>query len=212
MLPSPGKMTIGAGSEVDAAVARAYEKARLRMSLVHDALIDRSNTRDNTPAFCEIGFRPGRGATLHVMLKGGGSDNASRVVMLPPAAGRAGIEEAVLACVCEKASSACPPLIIGIGIGATFDKVGSLAKKALLRDVATSAKQPEVAAFEKELLEKINSTGIGPAGLGGATTALAVHINTAPCHIAALPLAINMGCSAMRSASVEFIEERFDAV
>ena len=190
-------------SEVDGAVARAYEMGKLRKSLLADAFFDRSNTGDNTPAFVQVGFRPGRGATLHVMLKGGGSDNASRVVMLPPGAGYEGIKAEVLACVREKGSAACPPLVIGIGIGATFDKVGGLAKHALLRRVDEQHADPKVRQLEEELLREVNATGVGPAGLGGDTTALAVKVNTAACHIAALPLAINMGCCAMRSASME---------
>lgn len=190
-------------SGVDDAVARAYEQGRFRMSMLRDALFNRENTGNNTPAFCEVKFVPGSRAVLHVMLKGGGSDNASRVVMLPPGAGAAGVKEAVLNCVREKAANACPPLIIGVGVGATFDKVAGLAKHALLREVGTPARSPEAAAFEADLLAAVNATGIGPAALGGATTALAVHLETAPCHIAALPVAINMGCCAMRSASIE---------
>ena len=137
-----------------------------------------------------------------MLLKGGGSDNASRVVMLPPGAGRAGIVDVVTGCVREKAANACPPLLVGVGIGATFDKVAGLAKHALLREVGSPAKSEGAAALEAELLEAVNATGIGPAALGGAPTALAVHVETAPCHIAALPVAVNMGCSAMRSASI----------
>ena len=155
-------------SQVDDAVARAYTDGRLRMSVVRDALFDRANTGDNTPAFAEIATRPGHGATLHVLLKGGGSDNASRVV-------------------------------------ATFDKVAGLAKHALLREIGSPAASPKHAAFERELLEAINATGIGPGALGGKTTALAVHLETAPCHIAALPVAVNMGCSAMRSVSIDLL-------
>ena len=192
-------------SLVDDAVARAYGDGRLRKSLVRDALFDRANSGDNTPAFCELALVPGRGATVHVMLKGGGSDNASRVVMLAPGAGAAGVREVVLDCVREKAANACPPLVIGLGVGATFDKVGGLAKRALLRPVGSPAASPEAAAFEEELLEEVNATGIGPAALGGRTTALAVHLQTAPCHIAALPVAVNMGCCAMRTAEAELI-------
>ncbi len=190
-------------AEVDAVVARAYEEAHLRKSVVKDAFFDRTNTGDNTPAFCEVAFshHPGT-ARLHVMLKGGGSDNASRVVMLTPGAGRQGVIDEVLRCVEEKAANACPPLVIGIGIGSTFDKVASLAKKALMRPVYEDAARP-TDAFEQELLTLVNATGIGPAGIGGKTTALAVKVNTAPCHIAALPLAINMGCYALRRCSVE---------
>lgn len=192
-------------SQVNDAVARAYADGKLRMSLVHDALLNRSNTNANTPAFCELAFRPGKGASLHVMLKGGGSDNASRVVMLPPGSGREGIKREVLACVREKAANACPPLIVGVGIGATFDKVAGLAKHALLRPVGTPAENIEVAQFEGELIEAVNALGIGPAALGGNATALAVQVETAPCHIAALPIAINMGCCAMRSKSITLI-------
>lgn len=198
-------------SQVNDAVARAYADGRLRMSVLADALVDRTNTRTNAPAFCELKLVPGAGATLHMMLKGGGSDNASRVVMLAPGAGRAGIRRAVLDCVRDKAANACPPLVIGLGIGATFDKVAGLAKHALLREVGTPASAPETAAFEAELLQAVNATGIGPAALGGAPTALAMNIETAPCHIAALPLAINMGCCAMRSKSIVLIAEDDDS-
>ncbi len=199
-------------SEVDAAVRRAYTEGRLRMSLVKDALFDRRNTSDNTPAFKELRVVPGHACTLHVMLKGGGSDNASRLVMLPPSAGAEGIKREVLACVREKAANACPPLLIGIGVGATFDKVASLAKHALLREIGTPAESDAAAAFEAELLEAVNATDIGPGALGGFPTALAVHLETAPCHIAALPLAINMGCTAMRSATIELIDDKGNAI
>ena len=192
-------------SRVNDAVARAYTDGRLRMSLVRDALFDRANTGDNTPAFCELKLVPGDSATLHVLLKGGGSDNASRVVMLPPGSGADSVRRVVLDCVREKAANACPPLVIGLGVGATFDKVAGLAKHALLREVGSSAASAEAAAFEEELLAEVNALGIGPAALGGAPTALAVHLETAPCHIAALPVAVNMGCCAMRSASVQLV-------
>ena len=192
-------------SRVNDAVARAYTDGRLRMSLVRDALFDRANTGDNTPAFCELKLVPGDSATLHVLLKGGGSDNASRVVMLPPGAGADSVRRVVLDCVREKAANGCPPLVIGLGVGATFDKVAGLAKHALLREVGSSAASAEAAAFEEELLAEVNALGIGPAALGGAPTALAVHLETAPCHIAALPVAVNMGCCAMRSASVQLV-------
>ena len=190
---------------INAAVAEAYRDAKLRMSVVRDALLDRTNTGDNTPAFVDIalGARGGTGATVHVMLKGGGSDNASRVEMLAPSAGMAGVARVVLEAVEAKATGACPPLLVGVGVGATFDKVGGLAKKALLREIGTPPSDPRLAAFEAELLSAVNGTGIGPAGLGGDTTALAVHVATAPYHIAALPVAVNLGCCAVRSASVE---------
>lgn len=191
-------------SQVNDAVATAYIDARLRKSVVKDALFDRANTENNTPAFCEIHFvdEPGV-ARLHVMLKGGGSDNASRVVMLTPSAGKQGIIDTVLACVREKAANACPPLIVGVGVGATFDKVGGLAKQALMRPLGTTHPNSQAAEFEAELLAAINATGIGAGALGGSTTALGVRVNTAPCHIAALPVAVNMGCSAMRRDTLE---------
>lgn len=193
-------------SQVDDAVSRAYDKACLRKSIVKDALFDRANTQTNTPAFCEVRFSDiPETALLHIMLKGGGSDNASRVVMLPPSAGIDGVKEEVLACVREKAANACPPLIVGVGIGSTFDKVAGLAKKALMRKVDDQHVSHEVAAFEQELLAMINETNIGANGLGGNTTALSVKVATAPCHIAALPLAINLGCSAMRRTTIDLV-------
>ncbi len=191
---------------IDDAVASAYAEGALRMSVAKDALSDRSNTGNNTPAFVEIVSRPGTGATVHVMLKGGGSDNSSAVAMLEPADGVAGIERFVLDTVSAKVIGACPPVVIGVGIGATFDKVGGLAKMALLRPLSQAARTPDAAALQERLLAAVNSTGIGPAGLGGDTTALAVQVVTAPCHIAALPVAVNMGCSAMRSVTFEVAE------
>ena len=190
-------------ADVNAVVAKAYCGNNLRKSLVRDALFDRSNSGDNTPAFCEVHLSDTPGARIKVMCKGGGSDNASRVVMLVPGAGKQGVIDAVLACVREKAANACPPLVIGVGVGATFDKVAGLAKHALMRPIDAIASDPHIAAFEQELLEAVNATGIGAAALGGDTTALAVRVETAPCHIAALPLAVNMGCSAMRRGTYE---------
>lgn len=190
-------------SKLDAAVADAYESAGLRKSLVHDALFDRTNTGDNTPAFCELSVSETPGARLHIMLKGGGSDNASRVLMLNPAAGKQGLIDEVLRCVEEKAANACAPVILGIGVGSTFDKVAGLAKRALMRPIDREALDPRIAALEEELLGIVNASGVGPGGLGGKTTALAVKIKTAPCHIAAFPLAINMGCSALRRCTIE---------
>jgi fumarate hydratase subunit alpha len=199
--PVPGNIQ----AAVDEAVRRAYAEASLRMSVVRDALVDRTNTGDNTPAFVEVvpAARPGLGATVHVMLKGGGSDNASRVVMLPPSAGFDGVKRVVLDAVEEKATGACPPLVIGVGVGSTFDKVGALAKKALLREIGSPPSDARLAELEAELLAAVNATGIGPAGLGGDTTALGVHLATAPCHIASLPVAVNFGCCAVRSITVE---------
>lgn len=193
----------GLQDAVNGAVAAAYRENGLRMSVVHDALLDRSNTGDNTPAFLDVTARSGPGATVHVMLKGGGSDNASSLMMLDPSAGEDGIVDAVVRAVEAKATGACPPLVIGVGIGGTFDTVAKLAKKALLAPIDVSNADDRVAVLEQRLLEAVNATGIGPAGLGGRTTALAVRVLTAPSHIAALPLAVNLGCCAMRSVTVE---------
>lgn len=190
-------------SAIDTAVAESYAHAGLRMSVVADALLDRTNTGNNTPAFVDVTYRPGAGATVHVMLKGGGSDNASAIAMLDPSAGEDGVLDAVVAAVRARATGACPPLVVGVGVGGTFDSVGKLAKKALLRPVDAPPADERLAAFERRLLEAVNATGIGPAGLGGRTTALAVSVVTAPCHIAALPVAINLGCSAVRTATVQ---------
>ena len=191
-------------SEVNDVVAHAYTQNALRKSVVRDALFDRTNTQDNTPAFCELRFVDEPGAAhLHVMLKGGGSDNASCVTMLTPSAGKQGVIDTVIARVKEKASCACPPLVVGVGVGATFDKVASLSKLALMRPLGTPNPDPEADAFEQELLAAINETGIGAGALGGKTTALAVRVKTAPCHIAALPVAVNMGCSALRRMTIE---------
>lgn len=188
---------------VDAAVARAYRAARLRMSLVGDPLFERRNTGDNTPAIVDLAWRPGTGATIHVMLKGAGSDNASRIAMLTPDAGAEGVFRFVLETVEDNAARACPPLVVGVGVGGTFDTVGSLAKRALLREVGTAHPDRQVAMLEERILGTVNALGIGPGGLGGDTTALAVHVETAPAHIASLPVAVNLGCVALRSGRVE---------
>ncbi len=188
---------------VDGAVAAAYREGGLRSSMVRDAAFDRTNTGDNTPAILELGPRERAGFGVDVMLKGGGSDNASALAMLPPSAGLDGARAFALDLVAAKASAACPPLVVGVAIGGTFDTVAGLSKKALLSEISSPASSEAAAGFEAALLDDINATGIGPAGLGGRTTALAVRLITAPCHIAALPVAVSMGCCAMRSAHRE---------
>ena len=191
-------------SGVDDAVAKAYQAAALRKSVVFDALSDRSNTGTNAPAFKEIRTVAEKGVMrLHIMLKGGGSDNASLITMLVPGVGREGIIECVVARVREKASSACAPLVVGVGIGSTFDKVGALAKHALMRKVGSRASSDAAADLEHELSDRIAESYIGPGGLGGTCGAMSVFVETAPCHIAALPVAINMGCSALRRATLD---------
>ncbi len=187
----------------DEAVAGAYREHSLRMSVVRDALFDRTDSGDNTPALLAVSLRPGTGAEVDVMLKGGGSDNASALAMLPPSAGEDGVRRFVLETVGANATGACPPLVVGVAAGGTFDTVAGLAKRALLRPIGSAAESEPAAALEATLLHDVNALGIGPAGLGGRTTALAVHLVTAPCHIAALPVAVNLGCCAMRSAHRE---------
>lgn len=187
------------------AVARAYKDGGLRMSIVRDALVERTNTQNNTPIFFDVIPVDEPGLQVTVMLKGAGSDNASRLEMLTPDQGFEGVKELVMKVVEEKATMACPPLVIGIGVGATFDKVGGLSKKALLRKVGEPNPDARVAALEEEILKSVNGSGFGAGGLGGDITALAVHINTAATHIAALPVAVNLGCSAMRSAKARLV-------
>lgn len=201
---------------VDAAVARASERGGLRKSIVGDAFVERVNTTTNAPAFCEVLLKSDSpsfdaqekllpSALLHIMLKGGGSDNASALTMLPPGAGVDGVLDFVLEVVTKKGANACPPLVVGVGIGSTFDKVAGLAKHALLRTIGSDHPQTDIAGFEDVLLSRINELGIGPSGLGGSTTALAVHIESAPSHIAALPVAVNLGCTALRSVSLPLL-------
>jgi tartrate/fumarate subfamily iron-sulfur-dependent hydro-lyase alpha chain len=183
--------------------AHASQAAGLRNSVVFDALTDRRNTNTNTPVFIEVTQTDREFSRLHLILKGAGSDNASRIVMLDPDATDDDIEELLLQAVQEKASMACPPLIIGLGIGGTFDTVAKLSKRALLHPLDLPAADERVAALEQRLCAAVNATGIGPAAFGGDTTALAVRIQTAPCHIAAKPLAINLCCCALRSTFVD---------
>jgi fumarate hydratase subunit alpha len=189
---------------VDAAVASACVDFGLRASVVRDALLDRANTGDDTPAFIEVVPRAAAGARVEVTLKGGGSDNASCLVMLDPSAGEDGVVQAVVDAVKARGASACPPLLVGVGVGSTFDKVAGLAGRALSRRIGEPG-DPRTIALEARLLEAVNATGIGPGGLGGSTTALAVHVATAPCHIACLPVAVILGCCAVRCASVEIV-------
>ena len=191
-------------SRVNDAVARAYTDGRLRMSLVRDALFDRANTGDNTPAFCELKLVPGTSATLHVLLKGGGSDNASRVVMLPPGAGANGVRKVVLDCVREKAANARPPLVIGLGAAPPSTRWRDSPGTPFCA-VDSPAASARGGGLEEELLAEVNALGIYPATLGARPRPWPCTWKTAPCHIAALPVAVNMGCCAMRSASVKLV-------
>ncbi|MCL2150713.1 MAG: fumarate hydratase [Coriobacteriia bacterium] len=195
-------------SQVDASVRWVWRERSLRNSLVRDAILDRSNTTDNTPAICELAMRPDlQGARLSLLLKGGGSDNASALAMLNPSDGWPQINRLVTEQVMLKGANACPPLIIGLGIGSSFDKVASLSKQALLRPLDEANPDKQLAEWEAELLADINSLGIGPGGLGGKTTALGVRIVSAACHMASLPVAVNIGCSAMRSLCLDLAGE-----
>jgi fumarate hydratase subunit alpha len=181
-------------------VRQGYGEGFLRKSLCHP--LTRQNTGDNTPAIIHTEIVPGDRLRLLVVPKGGGSENMSRLFMLKPAQGLAGIQDHVVLTVKEAGANPCPPIIVGVGIGGNFERVALLAKKALLRDVGAPNPDPEMAALEKELLKKINDLGIGPQGLGGRITALAVHALMEPCHIASLPMAINIQCHASRHKEV----------
>ena len=184
---------------VNEGVRRGYVDGFLRKSVVKDPLI-RENTGDNTPAILHTEIVPGDKVKITVAPKGFGSENKSRIFMLTPADGIEGVKEAVLTAVKDAGPNACPPMVIGVGIGGTFEKCALLAKKALTRNVSVRSEIPYVKELEEELLEKINRSGIGPGGLGGKTTALAVNINTYPTHIAGLPVAVNICCHVNRHA------------
>ncbi len=184
---------------VNEGVRRGYVDGFLRKSVVKDPII-RENTKDNTPAILHTEIVPGDKVKITVAPKGFGSENKSRIFMLTPADGIEGVKQAVLTAVKDAGPNACPPMVIGVGIGGTFEKCALLAKKALTRNVSVRSDIPYVKELEEELLEKINRSGIGPGGLGGKTTALAVNINTYPTHIAGLPVAINICCHVNRHA------------
>jgi len=182
---------------VNEGVRRGYRDGYLRKSIV-DHPFNRVNTGDNTPAVIHTRIVPGEHLRIIVAPKGGGSENMSALKMLKPAEGVAGVKKFVVETVRAAGPNPCPPIIVGVGIGGTFEKAALLAKEALLRPLGTPAADPAAAALEKELLETINGLGIGPQGLGGQVTALAVHVEVHPCHIASLPVAVNLNCHASR--------------
>ena len=182
---------------VNEGVRRGYTKGFLRKSVVKDP-IDRVNTKDNTPAVIHYSVVPGDQVKITLAPKGFGSENMSRVFMLKPADGIEGVKEAILTAVRDAGPNACPPMVVGVGIGGTFDKCALMAKQALTRNTEEHSSVPYVRELEKEMLDKINGLGIGPGGLGGTTTALAVNINTYPTHIAGLPVAVNICCHVNR--------------
>lgn len=182
---------------VNEGVRQGYVEGYLRKSVVGDPLI-RENTKDNTPAVLHTRIVDGDQIKIKVAPKGFGSENMSRVFMLKPAEGIEGVKDAVLTAVKDAGPNACPPMVVGVGIGGTFEKCALMAKEALTREVGSHSEIEYVKALEEELLTKINSLGIGPGGLGGTTTALAVNINTYPTHIAGLPVAVNICCHVNR--------------
>ena len=178
-------------------IRRVYVDGYLRKSVVKDPIL-RENTKDNTPGIIHYKIVPGDQVKIKVAPKGFGSENMSRVFMLKPADGIEGVKEAVLTAVKDAGPNACPPMVVGVGIGGTFEKCALMAKEALTREVGSHSDIPYVKELEEELLERINKIGIGPGGLGGSTTALAVNVNTYPTHIAGLPVAVNICCHVNR--------------
>lgn len=184
---------------VNEGVRQGYMEGYLRKSVVKDPFI-RENTKDNTPAVIHYEIHPGDKVKITVAPKGFGSENMSRIFLLKPADGIEGAKNVILTAVKDAGPNACPPMVIGVGIGGTFEKCALMAKKALTRPIDQHSDIPYIKEMEEELLEKINGTGIGPGGLGGTTTALAVNIDTYPTHIAGLPVAINICCHVNRHA------------
>ncbi len=184
---------------VNEGVRQGYQEGYLRKSVVGDPILW-ENTRDNTPAVIHDTIVPGDKLRITVAPKGFGSENMSRIFMLKPADGIEGVKEAILTAVRDAGPNACPPMVVGVGIGGTFEKCAILAKQALTREVGSHSKIPYVKELEEEMLERINGLGIGPGGLGGTNTALAVNINTYPTHIAGLPVAVNICCHVNRHA------------
>jgi fumarate hydratase subunit alpha len=194
------------GGDLDAAIqrgiSRGYTDNYLRASMVAEPLFERVNTRDNTPAMITVDIVPGDRIRLAFLAKGAGSENSTQLGMLTPAAGPAGVRDFVVQSVVKAGPNACPPVVVGVGIGGTADRALLLAKKATLRSVGSANAEPRLAAFEREILAAINATGVGPQGYGGRTTALSVQVMTAPTHIASLPVAVNLQCHAVRHAEV----------
>jgi fumarate hydratase subunit alpha len=179
---------------VNKGVSQGYVDGYLRKSVVRQPILTRANTKDNTPAMIYTDIVPGDKLKIIAKPKGGGSENMTRLTVLTPAQGRQGIIDYVVNRVEESGSNPCPPIIVGVGIGGTTEKTMMLSKKALLRKVGEPNPDTEAAALEKEILSRVNALGIGAMGFGGRVTALAVHVETAPCHIASLPVAVNLQC------------------
>ncbi|HAE42251.1 MAG TPA: fumarate hydratase [Clostridiales bacterium] len=188
---------------INQGVREAYEEAFLRKSIVDDPLFLRKNTNDNTPAVIHYEFTRGANVKVTVAAKGFGSENMSQIRMMKPADGVEGVKSFVVECVKKAGPNPCPPIIVGVGIGGSFEKAAILAKKALTREIGQLSEDKIYRELELELLEELNSLGIGPAGLKGKTTCLAVHINHFPTHIAGMPVAVNIGCHAYRHATTK---------
>jgi fumarate hydratase subunit alpha len=183
---------------ISAGVRRGYQDGYLRKSMVAQPFSARVNTRDNTPPVVHIAVVPGDRLKIVVAPKGGGSENMSQLAMLKPADGRAGVVSFVVESVRRAGANPCPPIIVGVGVGGSAEKAMWLAKHSLLREVGQASPDPEVAELEAEILQRVNRLGIGPQGFGGLTTALAVHVETFPCHIASMPVAVNIQCHSAR--------------
>ena len=186
---------------IDEGVSRAYIEGYLRKSVVNDPLYDRKNTGDNTPAVVHLRLVQGSEVEITVVPKGMGSENASALAMLSPADGEEGVVNFVTSVIAQKGQNACPPLVVGVGIGGNFESAPILAKRSLLRPIGSRNEDPRYAKLEERLLREINGLGLGPGGYGGKVTALDVHVEYMPTHIAGLPVAVNVSCNALRHAS-----------
>jgi len=187
---------------INEGVRQGYSKGYLRKSVVEEPIFNRRNTSDNTPAIIHTEIVPGENIRIKLDIAGGGCENMASLKMLRPADGIEGVKQFVIDTVRNAGANPCPPVVVGVGIGGDFEKAAIIAKKALLRPVGQPNARMDVAALEEDLLKRINHLGIGPVGLGGTTTAFAVHVELHPCHIASLPVAVNIGCHSSRHKSI----------
>ncbi|OGW42168.1 MAG: fumarate hydratase [Nitrospirae bacterium RBG_16_43_11] len=187
---------------INEGVRQGYSKGYLRKSVVEEPIFNRRNTSDNTPAIIHTEIVPGEDIRIKLDIAGGGCENMASLKMLRPADGIEGVKQFVIDTVRNAGANPCPPVVVGVGIGGDFEKAAIIAKKALLRPVGQPNARMDVAALEEDLLKRINHLGIGPVGLGGTTTAFAVHVELHPCHIASLPVAVNIGCHSSRHKSI----------
>ena len=190
------------GDAINEGVRQGYSKGYLRKSVVEEPIFNRRNTSDNTPAIIHSEIVPGENIRIKLDIAGGGGENMASLKMSRPADGIEGVKQFVIDTVRNAGANPCPPVVVGVGIGGDFEKAAIIAKKALLRPVGQPNARMDVAALEEDLLKRINHLGIGPVGLGGTTTAFAVHVELHPCHIASLPVAVNIGCHSSRHKSI----------